>query len=152
MPSIKTKKINEKVSEAAAQAKENPYVHKIIEDKELRENAVAALQSIKSAFEEAKGVDSAADLATDKKVKKQVKKAAGQVKATADDLASAGKPKKKKHPVRKLLFVATIGAVIAVVVSEDVRKAVLDGLFGAEEEFEYTSNAPSSAGSTNGAS
>lgn len=151
MPSIKTKKINEKVSEAAAQAKENPYVHKIIEDKELRENAVAALQSIKSAFEEAKSVDSAADLATDKKVKKQVKKAAGQVKATADDLASAGKPK-KKHPVRKLLFVATIGAVIAVVVSEDVRKAVLDGLFGAEEEFEYTSNAPSSAGSTNGAS
>lgn len=152
MPAIKSKKINEKVSEAAAQAKENPYVHKIIEDKELRENAVAALQSIKSAFEEAKGVDKPADLVSDKKVQKQVKKAADQVKSAADDLAAAGKPKKKRHPVRKLLFIATIGAIVAVVVSEDARKAVLDGLFGAEEEFEYTTNATTSAGSTNGAS
>lgn len=151
MPSIKTKKINEKVSEAAAQAKENPYVHKIIEDKELRENAVAALQSIKSAFEEAKGAESPADIIGDKKVQKKVKKAASQAKSAADDIASAGK-KKKRHPVRKLLFIATIGAVVAVVVSEDARKALLDALFGAEEEFEYTTNATSSAGSTNGAS
>src|SRR5690349_3978181 len=137
MPS--TKKINEKVTEAAAQAKENPYVHKIIEDKELRENAVAALQSIKSAFEEAKGADTPADIIGDKKGQKKVKQAATQVKLTADEMASAGK--KKRHPVRKLLVIATIGAVVAVVVSEDARKALLDALFGAEEEFEYTSNA-----------
>ena len=29
---------------------------------------------------------------------------------------------------------------IAIVLSEDARKTVLDALFGAEEEFEYTSN------------
>jgi hypothetical protein len=39
----------------------------------------------------------------------------------------------------KLLFVAMIGAVLALALSEDLRKAVLDKLFGAEEEFEYTS-------------
>ena len=32
-----------------------------------------------------------------------------------------------------------IGAAVALVVSEDMRKALLDKLFGAEEEFEYTS-------------
>ena len=32
-----------------------------------------------------------------------------------------------------------VGAVIALAVSEGARKAVLDALFGAEEEFEYTS-------------
>jgi len=35
--------------------------------------------------------------------------------------------------------IAIVGAVIALAVSEGARKAVLDALFGAEEEFEYTS-------------
>jgi hypothetical protein len=35
------------------------------------------------------------------------------------------------------------------VISEDLRKQVLDALFGAEEEFEYTST--TSASSANGA-
>src|SRR5690349_17797704 len=39
----------------------------------------------------------------------------------------------------RLLLIAIIGAVIALAVSEGARKAVLDALFGAEEEFEYTS-------------
>jgi hypothetical protein len=48
--------------------------------------------------------------------------------------------------------VAVIGGIIAIVVSEDARKAVLDTLFGAEEEFEYTSTTSAPASSTNGAS
>ena len=36
-------------------------------------------------------------------------------------------------------MIALIGAVLALVLSEDLRKAVLDRLFGAEEEFEYSS-------------
>ena len=151
MPAIKSKKINEKVTEAANQAKENPYVHKLIEDKDLRDNAVAALQSIKSAFDQAheKGFDKPSELIQDKKLKKQVKDAAETLKATKDELASAGK--KKRHPLRKLIGVAVLGAIVALVASEDARKAVLDGLFGAEEEFEYTSNATAPT-STNGAS
>ena len=39
----------------------------------------------------------------------------------------------------KLILLALVGAVVALVVSEDARKTVLDTLFGAEEEFEYTS-------------
>jgi hypothetical protein len=37
------------------------------------------------------------------------------------------------------LLIAFVGAVVALVVSEDLRKALLDKVFGAEEEFEYTS-------------
>ena len=36
-------------------------------------------------------------------------------------------------------MVAIVGAAVALAVSEDLRKKVLDALFGAEEEFEYTS-------------
>ena len=39
----------------------------------------------------------------------------------------------------RIVLLAIVGAVVALVVSEDARKAVLDTLFGAEEEFEYTS-------------
>lgn len=155
MASTKTKKFNDKLAAATDQAKENPYLHKILEDKELRENAVAALQSVKSAFDHAKetGFDKPADLANDKQLKKQIKDAAKSLKESKDEIAGAGKPKKKRHPLRKLITVAVIGGIIAVVVSEDARKAVLDTLFGAEEEFEYTSTTSASAGSsTNGAS
>ena len=33
-----------------------------------------------------------------------------------------------------------VAAAVALVLSEDARKTVLDALFGAEEEFEYTSS------------
>jgi CHASE3 domain sensor protein len=153
MPALKTKKLNEKISDAAEQAKDNPYITKIIEDKELRENAVAALQSVKSAFDSARetGFDKPAELISDKSIKKDLKNAAETLKETSDEIASAGK--KKRHPLRKLVVIGVIGAVVAIVASEDVRKTVLDTLFGAEEEFEYTSSTTASAGSsTNGTS
>jgi hypothetical protein len=149
---IKTKKLNDTISAAADQAKENPYLNKIIEDKELRDNAVAALQSVKSAFDQAKatGFDNPAELVQDKKIKKDLKKAAETLKTTSDDIQAAGK--KKRHPLRKIIALAVIGGIVAIVVSEDARKAVLDTLFGAEEEFEYTSTTSAPASSTNGAS
>ena len=36
-------------------------------------------------------------------------------------------------------MIGVVGAGLALAVSEDLRKKVLDALFGAEEEFEYTS-------------
>jgi hypothetical protein len=39
----------------------------------------------------------------------------------------------------RLVLLALIGAGLALILSEDARKTVLDALFGAEEEFEYTS-------------
>ena len=46
-----------------------------------------------------------------------------------------------------------VGAGLALAVSEELRKKVLDALFGAEEEFEYTSttappSTPAEAGTT----
>ena len=45
----------------------------------------------------------------------------------------------KREERQLVLLIAIVGAVIALAVSEGARKAVLDALFGAEEEFEYTS-------------
>ena len=51
----------------------------------------------------------------------------------------ARQDEKKRRRLRKLLVIGLVGAALALVLSEDLRKAVLDRLFGAEEEFEYTS-------------
>ena len=76
----------------------------------------------------------------DKKLQKDVKEAAESFKEAAVALRSAQHPQKRKRGrIGKLLVVAIVGAVIALAVSEDLRKKVLDALFGAEEEFEYTS-------------
>jgi hypothetical protein len=44
----------------------------------------------------------------------------------------------------RVFVLGAVGAGVALAVSEGLRKKVLDTLFGAEEEFEYTSNTGSS--------
>ncbi len=45
-----------------------------------------------------------------------------------------------------------VGAGLALALSEGLRKKVLDALFGAEEEFEYTSTTTSTTGGATGGS
>ena len=42
-----------------------------------------------------------------------------------------------------MLLLGVVGGAVALAVSEGLRKKVLDALFGAEEEFEYTSTTSS---------
>src|SRR5258705_12814387 len=80
----------------------------------------------------------------DKKTQKELREAATRLKEAADTLRSArSKPKKRG---RGLLFVI-VGVGLAFALSEGLRKKALDTLFGAEEEFEYTSPTASSPGS-----
>lgn len=44
------------------------------------------------------------------------------------------------HPVRKLALLSLIAGIAALASSSGARKTVLDVLFGAEEEFQYTSH------------
>jgi len=56
--------------------------------------------------------------------------------AEADERES--EPSGRRHGHR-LLKVALLGGAVALLVSEDLRKQLLDLLFGAEEEFDYSS-------------
>lgn len=48
------------------------------------------------------------------------------------------KKKKKKRRLRKLFFLAIVGGGVALARSEELRSTVLDKLFGAEKEFNYS--------------
>jgi hypothetical protein len=120
-------------------ARENPYVQRLIEDEELRDSLKDAFESAKSAYGRAtgNGKGTVQAVTSDKKVQKDLRKAAESLQEASESLRS--KPKKRKGGLGRLLLIAIVGAVIALAVSEGARKAVLDALFGAEEEFEYTS-------------
>lgn len=119
-------------------ARENPYVQRLIEDEDLRDSLRDAFEAAKGAYERAtgNGKGTVKAVTSDKKVQKDLREAADSLREASDRLR---KPKKRKGGIGKLLLLAIVGGAIAMVVSEGARKAVLDALFGAEEEFEYTS-------------
>jgi uncharacterized protein YcfJ len=119
-------------------ARDNPYVQRLIEDEELRD-------SIKNAFEAARGAydrvtsngNTVKAVTSDKKVQRDLHTAAENLRDVSERLRAP--KKRKKSRLGRLVLLALVGAVVALVLSEGARKTVLDTLFGAEEEFEYTS-------------
>jgi hypothetical protein len=119
-------------------ARDNPYVQRLIEDEDLRDSLKDAFEAAKGAYGRATGNGNGPVKAvtSDKKVQKDIRTAAESLREASERLRE---PQKRKSKLGRLLLIAFVGAVVALVVSEGARKAVLDALFGAEEEFEYTS-------------
>jgi hypothetical protein len=128
----------EKARHAASSIGSNDYVRRLIEDEELRESIREAYDAGRSAYGRLqKQKRPATALMDDKKVHRELKDAADSLREASDRLR--GREDKGGSTLGKLLVLAIVGAVAALILSEDLRKAVLDRLFGAEEEFEYTS-------------
>jgi hypothetical protein len=128
-----------KARSAAEGAWSNPYVRRVIEDAELRQNVRTAFDSARSAYGRLNnGKAASKQILEDKKLHKEMQKAAEALRDAGVAL-SEGPKKKRRGGLGKLLLIAFIGGVIALAVSEDLRNKVLDLLFGAEEEFDYTS-------------
>jgi len=131
-------KAKDKASNAVENAK--PYVHRLMEDEELRENLREAFEAGKNAYDRASGAKKPSALLDDKKLQDDLRSATDSLRAVSEALREPEKAAKSGgHPILKLLLVAFVGAILAIALSEDIRKAVLDQLFGAEEEFEYSS-------------
>ena len=125
-----------KAGKAAAGARANPYVQRFIEDPELRDNVRAAVDHARHAYKRmSNGKGPAKALMEDRKLHKELRKTADSLKEAGDQLRG----KRKRHRGRKLLMLAVLGAAAFLIVNEGARKALLDRIFGAEEEFEYTS-------------
>jgi hypothetical protein len=125
---------------AGKAARSNVYVQRVMEDDDLRENLRTAYHSARKAYERmANGKGPAKALMDDKKTQRELKEAASSLREAADSLRGARAKKKSKRKRRGLLLLI-VGAAAAFALSEDLRKKVLDAMFGSEEEFEYTSS------------
>jgi hypothetical protein len=129
----------QQAQEAAMKARNNPYVRRIMEDEDLRTNITDAYDSARKAFVRlSNGKSPTKQIFDDKKLQKEIKHAAESIKDASVALREAPK-KKKGGGLGKVLLVGVASAGVALAVSESLRKKVLDALFGAEEEFEYSS-------------
>ena len=135
----------EAAAAAARSAGHNPYVQRILQDEELRDNMVVAVEAARNAYARLnKGKAPAKNLLDDKKLHKELKRSPTPCATRRPRCAPrrrARKPaKKRKGGIGKLLLIAIIGGAVAMAASEGLRNKVLDALFGAEEEFDYSSN------------
>jgi hypothetical protein len=128
-----------KAGAAASAARSNPYVRRALEDEDLRDNIRVAFEAARDAYGRlSNGKKPAKALMDDKKLQKDLRKSAEALKEAGSALRE-GPKKKRRFGLRKVLFLALIGGAIAVATNEGIRNKVLDLIFGAEEEFDYTS-------------
>jgi hypothetical protein len=142
------KKKAAKAGKAAMKARYNPYVQRIVDDEDLRENLVQAYESSRHAFSRlSNGKSPTKQIFDDRKLQKDLKAAAESIRDASVALREA--PRRRRKPrIGRVLLLGLVGGGLALALSEGLRKKVLDALFGAEEEFEYTSSTSEPASSS----
>jgi hypothetical protein len=140
----KRKKAVHALEGAAAVGEAQAIVRRLIEDQEMRETVGRAIESSRRAYRRVTRTKNAAKLLEDKRLHADVAKAYEAIRTVTTELAGAAesvsvtKAAKRKRPLGRLLVLAGLGAGAAIATSEGLRSKVLDLLFGAEEEFEYS--------------
>jgi hypothetical protein len=127
---------------SAAAATTSPWVQRLAEDEDLRDNFRVAFEAAKDAYDRISDGKSPRELVDDKKLQKDFKQAADALKEAGSAIKQGPKKKAKKGGLMRKLLVFAIGAGLALALSEDLRSKLLDALFGKEEEFDYGSTAP----------
>jgi hypothetical protein len=128
-----------KASEAAKAAQSNRYVQRLIEDQELRSNLLSAYGAARSAYGRmTNGKPAGKALMEDRKLQAELRSAVDSLREASGSLREGPKPARRRKGGRALLLLG-VGAVLAVALNEGLRSKILDTLFGAEEQFDYSS-------------
>jgi hypothetical protein len=129
-----------KAGEAARAAQRNRYLQRLLEDEELRGSLITAYGAARSAYGRmTNGTPATQALFEDKKLQRELKEAAEALRDASGSLREAPKKSKRRGGFGRTLLLLAVGAVLAIALSEGLRSKVLDLLFGAEEEFDYSS-------------
>jgi hypothetical protein len=129
----------DRAADLYATARANPYVQRLIEDDELRHSLHNAFAAARAAYTRASGngKGTVKAMAGNRKVQRDLRAAAESLRDASEQLRAV--KRRRKSRFGRLVMLALVGGAIALVLSEDARRTVLDALFGAEEEFEYAS-------------
>jgi hypothetical protein len=129
-----------KASEAAKAAQNNRYVQRLIEDEELRSNLVAAYGAARSAYGRmTNGKPAGKALLEDRKLQAELRSAVDSLREASGALREGPPVRRRRRGLGRTLLLVTFGAVLAVALNEGLRSKVLDLMFGAEEQFDYSS-------------
>jgi hypothetical protein len=130
--------------EAARAAQRNRYLQRLVQDEQLRGSLLAAYGAARSAYGRmSNGKPATQALFEDRKLQRELKQAANALREASSALRNPPKRRRRGGIGRSLLLIAIAG-LLALALNEGLRSKVLDLLFGAEEEFDYSSTtAPS---------
>jgi len=127
-----------KAGEAARAAQRNQYVQRLIEDEQLRSSLLAAYGAARNAYGRmSNGKTATRALFEDRKLQRELRDAANALRDASTSLREP--PKRRRGGVGRSLLLLAVAAGLAMVLSEGLRSKVLDLLFGAEEQFDYSS-------------
>jgi hypothetical protein len=121
-------------------ARQNPYVQRVIEDDDLRDNVRVAFEAARDAYERlANGKAPSKVITNDKKFQKDLQTAASALRDAGTSLREGPRKRRRRGGMGRKLLLLMVAGGLAVALSADLRSKILDALFGAEEEFDYTS-------------
>ncbi len=130
-----------KAGEAARAAQRNRYLLRLIEDDELRANLLSAYAAARGAYGRmSNGKPTTQALFRDRKLQRELSEAVSALRQATSSLREPAKPaRRRRGGIGRSLLLLAVGSVLALALSETLRTKVLDVLFGAEEEFDYSS-------------
>jgi hypothetical protein len=129
-----------KAGGAARAAQRNRYLQRLVEDEELRSNLLSAYGAARSAYGRmSNGKPATQALFEDRKLQRELKEAAYALRDATSSLREPPKPVRRRRGIGRSVLLLAVGAVLALAMSESLRTKALDLLFGAEEEFDYSS-------------
>ena len=129
-----------KAGDAARAAQRSQYVQRLLADDDLRSNLLAAYGAARSAYGRmSNGKPATQALFEDRKLQRELKQAADALREVSSSLREPPKRKRRRGGLGRSLLLLLLAGALAMVVSEELRSKVLDLLFGAEEEFDYSS-------------
>lgn len=136
----------DRFGKARRAAQHNPYLQRLIEDEQLRSNLLSAYAATRSAYGRmSNGKPATQALFEDRKLQQELSQAANALREAASSLREPPKKarkqsrKRRRRGVGRSLLVLAVASVLALALSEDLRTKLLDLMFGAEEEFDYSS-------------
>ena len=96
---------------ASRAARSNPYVQRLVEDDQLRDNLRTAYESARKAYERmSNGKGPAKALLDDKKTQRELREAASSLREAADSLRGTKAKKHRRRRGRVILLIVAAGA------------------------------------------
>lgn len=132
----------DRFGKAGRAARQNPYLKHLIEDEEARAHLLSAYAAARNAYGRmSNGKHPTQALFDDRRLQRDLGLAMYELREAASSLREPPKRSRKRRRggVGRSLLVLAVASVLALALSEDLRTKLLDLMFGAEEEFDYSS-------------
>jgi hypothetical protein len=126
--------------EAAWAAQGDEYLRRLLADDQLRSSLLGAYTAARSAYGRlSNGKPPAQAILHDDKLQRELRETVEALRDATSALRQPAPRTRRRRRRGRPLLALLLGAALALALSSELRTKVLDMLFGAEEEFDYSS-------------